>query len=294
MDSNSDDGVAQTAQPFDIYMVGLGIVSVRQVTREAEAALRSSTTVFVVDAGFGVTEYLESLGPKVVDLLPLYKEGGSRDLVYRRMAALVVQAALHAPPVTFATYGHPMVFSYPPLLIRRAAQLLELRTHTIPGVSALDTLIVDLGFDPGLEGLQMYEATDVLLRERPLQPDVPLLLWQVAAVESGLFSSARGNADRFRNLQDYLLRFYPGSHRVTIAQSASFPLLGPILESFPLQDMATHLADGPQSGTLFVPPVQRRALQNEQLLAEVYSTDHLQAITGDDKTAYRRASATSS
>ncbi len=175
MDSNERD-YTRHAHPFDIYIVGLGIVGVRQITREAEAALRASHTVFVVDAGFGVLEFIASLGPNVVDLLPLYQEDGSRDLVYRKMAAIVVQAAMDHPPVAFATYGHPTMFSYPPSLIRRAAALLDLRTHTMAGVSSLDTLIVDLGFDPGSEGLQMYEATDMLLRERPLQPDVPLLL----------------------------------------------------------------------------------------------------------------------
>lgn len=277
--ADSEYGAEGTTHPYEIYIVGLGILSVRHVTRETEAALRSCRAVFVVDAGFGVLDYLAGLGPHVIDMLPYYEERGSRDRVYRKMAAAVVQAALTEPPVAFATYGHPMMFSYPPALIRRAAAHLGLRTHTMAGISALDTLIVDLGVDPGMEGLQIYEATDLLLRERPLQPDVPLLLWQVAAVESGLFSSARGNRKRFERLQRYLLRYYPESHVVTMALSASFPLLDPLLEAFPLGEMADRLANGPQTGTLFVPPVQRRPVKDERLLEAVYDPGHLERVT---------------
>jgi uncharacterized protein YabN with tetrapyrrole methylase and pyrophosphatase domain len=281
---SAETGTTESSHPFDIYIVGLGIQGVRQMTREAEAAIRESTAVFVVDTGFGVHEYLRSLCPHIVDLLPLYQEGKSRDIIYRKMAAAVIQAALQDAPVTFATYGHPMMFSFPPTLIRRAGALLGLRTHTMPGISALDTLILDLGFDPGTEGLQMYEATDILIRERPLQPDVPLLLWQVAAVETGLFTGARGNAKRFHRLQEYLLRFYPEEHQVTMALSSSFPLVDSLTESFPLRELATRLAIGSQSGTLFVPPASRRPVAQDQILQQAYDPGHLKEITSQAPT----------
>ena len=55
----------------------------------------------------------------------------------------------------------------------------------LAGVSSLDTMFIDLDLDPAYDGLQMYEATDLLVKQRPLQPDVPCLLWQVGAVRVG-------------------------------------------------------------------------------------------------------------
>jgi hypothetical protein len=154
-----------------------------------------------------------------------------------------------------------------------------LRTQVLPGISSLDTLIVDLGFDPGTDGLAVFEATDVLLRERPLQPDVPLLLLQMAALETSLFSAGRGNPGRFHRMQEYLLRFYPPSHLVTMTLSSSYPLIGPLLESFPVEHLADGLADGFQSGTLFVPPTHRREVRNERLFHDAYDQAHLRKIT---------------
>jgi hypothetical protein len=51
-----------------------------------------------------------------------------------------------------------------------------------PGISALDCLIADVGFDPGLPGMLTYEATDMLLRRRRLDPTLHAVIWQVGVV----------------------------------------------------------------------------------------------------------------
>src|SRR5258708_9806433 len=168
--------------PFDIAIVGLGIVGVHQLTREAEETIRRCRHTFVIDSGFGVVSYLESICGRVTSLIPFYEKGKERLPTYRRMAAEVINAGIAGSPVCFATYGHPLVYCYPAVLIQRAAKLLDLRVETFPGISSLDTLFVDLGIDVATDGLRMYETTDLLLRRRPLQNDVPCILWQVNAI----------------------------------------------------------------------------------------------------------------
>src|SRR4029077_3153043 len=125
------------ALPFDIAIVGLGIVGVHQITREVEETIRRCRQTFVVDSGFGVVAYLRSLCADVTSLLPLYESGRNRLPTYRRMAAEVANAATTRSPVAFASYGHPMIYCYPTALIQRAAKLLNLRVNVFPGVSAL-------------------------------------------------------------------------------------------------------------------------------------------------------------
>ena len=43
--------------PFDIGIVGTGIVGAHQMTREAEEVIRRSNHTFVIASGFGVVEY---------------------------------------------------------------------------------------------------------------------------------------------------------------------------------------------------------------------------------------------
>jgi precorrin-2 methylase len=257
------------SSPFDIAIVGLGIVGLRQITREVEETIRQCRRTFVVDSGFGVVQHLKTICAEVTSLLPLYERGKERLPTYRRMAAEVINAAIAEPPVCFATYGHPLVYCYPAILIQRAAKLLDLQVEALPGISSLDTMFVDLSIDAATDGLQMYETTDLLLRRRPIQNDVPCVLWQVDAIAQPTYETNRRSADQFLPLQTYLLEFYPPGHLVTLVLSKTFPLLESIVETYELGTLATDLGRGPQSGNLYIPPVRRRPIADYQLLKKL-------------------------
>ena len=174
----------------DIYIAGLGIRSVAQVTRETEEALRQCREILFVDGGIATEKWLSTLCETVTPLYhESYAEGGARRSAYHSMAARVVDAARSRPPVAFAMHGHAIVGTTAPQLIVKAAEALGLTVEVLPGISALDSLFADLMFDPVAEGAQMFEATDMLLRRRPIQNDLPLILWQVGNVESCLHTT---------------------------------------------------------------------------------------------------------
>jgi uncharacterized protein YabN with tetrapyrrole methylase and pyrophosphatase domain len=252
--------------PFDIAAVGLGIVGVHHLTREAHEIIRRCSEVFFIDTGYGEARYLRELCPRVTSLLPLYGVGESRLPTYRKMAATVVSAAIDHPPVCFASYGHPLVFCYPTTLIRRAAHLLDLRFEVVAGISSLDTLLIDVDYDFSADGLQMHDATDLVLKQRPLQNDVPCVLWQTTSFTDASYRRDSVSSDVLAGLQRYLLRFYPPEHRVLMVFSSTHPALRSIVEPYPLGDLAARLSKGTQSGTLFIPPVQRRPVADDELL----------------------------
>jgi uncharacterized protein YabN with tetrapyrrole methylase and pyrophosphatase domain len=252
--------------PFDIAVVGLGIVGVHQITREVDEVIRRCNRTFVIESGYGVTDYLKTLCPQVESLGNLYERGKSRLPTYRKMAAEVISAALSTPPVCLAAYGHPRVYCYPTTLIQNAAPLLDLHVEVFPGISAFDTLLVDLGTDIAFDGIQMYEATDLLLRRRPLQNDVTCVVWQATIVGDPTYPARRHEVEQFQPLQDHLLRFYPADHKVTLVMSKNFPLLRSIVQRFPLKELAMELYRAPQVGTLYIPPVQSRPIEDVELL----------------------------
>ena len=209
----------------DIHVIGLGIVGVDQLTREAERAVRAANEVLYADTGVATRTLLESLCPRVTDLTQAYAELGGRIDTYRWMAARVVSAALEHAPVVFAMHGHPLVFTYPPFLIRDLGGALGLEVEFQPGISALDAILAELGVDPSPAGLQMFEATDLLLRARPLMDDVPALLWQIGNVESCLHSARRSRPERFVRLRNHLLRTYPPTHVAKAIYCSPHPLM---------------------------------------------------------------------
>src|SRR5690242_16030050 len=101
----------------DIYIAGLGLQTVAQLTREVEAAIRSSREVLYLDTGVATRPLLSILCPRLTSLYDAYSKQGARVSAYEHMAALVVEAALDRPPVTFAVHGHPLVAVYPTFLV---------------------------------------------------------------------------------------------------------------------------------------------------------------------------------
>lgn len=219
-----------------------------------------------MSSGYGITEYLKTLCPEVTNLGSLYERGKSRLPTYRKMAATVVTAALMETPVCLAAYGHPWVYCYPTTLIKRSAARLNLHVEVFCGVSAFDNLLVDLGVDIALDGVQMYEATDILLRRRPIQNDVACVIWQSTIVGDPTYPDKRSEVAQFQPLQEYLQRFYAPSHNITLVVSKTFPLLRSIVKTFPLTRLAVEIQAAPPLATLFIPPVSNRPVRDEPLL----------------------------
>ena len=264
----------------DIYIVGLGVLNIDQITRETKRAIRRSNEVLYVDTGVATRTYLESLCPRVTSLFETsYKEYGQRLNAYHHMAARVLDAALDHPPVTFAMHGHPIVGAYAPFLIRDMANLLALEVLVLPGISAMDCLFAELMVDPCVAGMQMYEATDLLLRRRPLQPDVHALIWQIGCVETALHTMRVSKPARFERLRSHLLRFYPPQHVVSAAYSTPHPLMPSTVHRFALQDVCDHAHLLHSGFTLFIPSAGERAIQDHELLRQIDSVEHLGRIT---------------
>jgi uncharacterized protein YabN with tetrapyrrole methylase and pyrophosphatase domain len=252
--------------PFDIAIVGTGIVGAHQLTREVEEVIRRCKRTFVIESGYGIPSYLETLCPEVTELGSLYEPGLDRLQTYRRMAATVVSAAEKEGPVCLATYGHPWIYCYPTTLITRAAPLLGLNVEVFPGVSSFDTLLVDIGVDIAHHGIQMYEATDLLLRHRPLQNDVACVIWQPTVVGDPTHHEGAYTAGQFAPLQQYLSRFYPADHEVTIVTTKTHPMTRSVQQHFRLGDLASELANTPRVGTLYIPPLNNRPVEDDDLL----------------------------
>jgi precorrin-6B methylase 1 len=260
------DSAATPVWPFDIGIVGIGIVGTHQLTREAEDVIGRCNRTFVIADGYGVPDYLSTLCPRITDLATLYEAGKNRGPTYYKMAAEVVSAAVSDAPVCLATYGHPWVYCYPTTLINQAAPLLGLRVAVFPGISAFDTLLVDLGTDIAADGIQMYEATDVLIRRRPIQNDVACVIWQPTVAGDPTCPSKPYPAAQFEPLQEYLLGFYPADHEASIVTTKTHPLMRSVVKHLRLGDLAVTLSGDPDVGTLYIPALRQRPIADGALM----------------------------
>lgn len=263
----------------DITIAGMGVKAVVQVTAETERRIRRCNEVLYNDSGVGTAEFLSARCPKVTSLYARYGEASNRMGSYHAMAADVIEAALDRRPVAFLTHGHPMVFCYAGFLIRDLAAVLGLRVEVLPGVSAAACLMADLWLDPGVTGLQMFEATDILLRRRRLHPDVPALIWQVGNLETRLYTTRPSAPQRLHRLRDWLLQSYPADHPVTAYYASPHPITVPTRWTIPLAELAQHAAALHPGITLYLPACTVRPVQDLGLLQQLDSPEHLAKIT---------------
>lgn len=197
----------------------------------------------------------------------------ARSVIYREMTNSVLTAAETSAPVAFASYGHPLVYVAARRQIWDEGIARGLTIRVMPGISALDALLIDLKLDPAVEGLQMYEATDMLLRERPPQLDVPLLIWQIGALERLTYDEDQTEG-QFVRFTRYLLRFYPPTHHVIVARTATLPVAKPRLIDSELERLPSLFRLIGSADTLCVPSFSHRPVRDSQLLHEIEARTH--------------------
>jgi precorrin-3B methylase len=201
-------------------------------TRDADAEICSADVVFhcVYDK---VTQVrLGQLRPDGYDLRVLYGENIDRHMTYVRMAEAMLHFVRMGKKVVAIFYGHPGVFAMP---AHRAVHIARSEGHSAkmrPGISALDYLVADIGFDPALPGFASFEATDLLLRKRRVDPSLHVVIWQVGVVGEFQFQPEGFENNGFEMLVEYLADVYgsdwPVTHYIAPQYVGIEPLIVPI------------------------------------------------------------------
>lgn len=242
-----------------LVVVGVGIAGIPHTTIESEAYIRRADVVhyLVLDAITDV--WLRSLNAAASSLRDLYGTNTPRRLTYRRMAGRIVDDVWAGRQVCAVFYGHPGVFVMPAATAVRAVRKAGLPAKIVPGISADACLYADLDVDPGVNGVQSFEATDFLLYQRRVDPTSALLLWQIGVLgdTTSRDPSVPFDRERMEVLIRRLRRDYPARHRVTIYVAAAFPGRPPSVTKVALANLSR--AAIPPIATLYVPPLPRRA-----------------------------------
>jgi hypothetical protein len=200
----------------------------------------------------------------VRSLQSCYREGKSRAESYREMIAAMLTEVRAGKRVCGAFYGHPGVFAGVPHQAIEQARREGYAAHMEPGISAEDCLYADLGIDPGRYGCQHFEASQLMLYRRRIDPSAYLVLWQVGvAGDRSLARFATGAAYR-QVLVDVLTRDYPLDHAAIIYKVATLPTQQPriartTIGQLPSLDIDMH-------ATVVIPPAH--ALQPDDAIRE--------------------------
>jgi hypothetical protein len=239
-----------------LTVVGTGVTPVLQVTLESAALLRQADRVFYLVTDPLAEAWLKQLNASAVSLADLYGERKPRQRTYREMTDRIVSAVREGHRVSVAFYGHPGV-----LVEATHAAIKRLRregyeARMTPGVSADGCLYADLGINPGVCGVQSFEATDFLLSRRRFDATSILLLWQIGVLGESTARLGYCRPERLRVLVRRLRRTYPAEHPVVLYGAARHWDHPPTIDAMLLRELPARKVD--PLALLYVPPLPQR------------------------------------
>ena len=240
----------------ELIILGSGIAHADLAISD-EPTIRSADHVFhcLYDR---VTEvWLNNLRPDALDLRILYDPNYPRHDTYVCMAEAMLHYVRKGRKVVAIFYGHPGIFATP---THRAVNIARREGHSAtmrPGISALDHLVADVGFDPMIPGLLSYEASDLLLRQRRLDHTVHTVIWQVGTVGEFGFAPMGFENRGFPMFVEYLAKAYGWESEVTHYIAPQYAGLTPLIARHTLREL---LQDEVRNGitalsTFYIEPI---------------------------------------
>lgn len=195
-----------------LVVIGSGIKAVSHFTLEAQTHIRQADIVIYAAADPVTDIWIEAQNPNCFDLYQYYGDDKSRIITYVQMIERILTEVRAGKYVCALFYGHPGVFVTPSHNAIAMARKEGFDAVMLPAVSAEDCLYADLGVDPSIPGLQIYEATDFLLRRRHIDPTVNFMLFQVGCIGDLGFKFGGYENEKFDHLIDYLEEIYGPDH----------------------------------------------------------------------------------
>lgn len=240
------------ASTGSLVVVGCGIQFGRHVSERALSEIQQAQVVFCLADPFALA-MITRLRPDAVNLGLHYAPGRDRRETYRDIDAAIMREVRAGKAVCAVFYGHPGVFADVPHRVIRKARAEGLVARMEPGISAEACLYADLGIDPGQRGVQSLEATHFLCYDRLIDPQGPVLLWQVALAGDWSCTRLEADPDGLRALVRKLARWYPTEHEVILYEAAQLPIDVFRAERLRLCDLPE--ASYKEYTTLVIPPL---------------------------------------
>jgi uncharacterized protein YabN with tetrapyrrole methylase and pyrophosphatase domain len=239
--------------PTSLIIVGTGIYA-GHLTQESRGWIETADRVLYCVSDPATERLLMKLNPKTESLYCYYDENKPRIETYRQMTQRTLECLREGGLICAVYYGHPGLFVAPSHASIEAARAEGYPARMLPAVSSIDCLFCDLGIDPA-GGLQVFEATDLVLRRRFLDSQSHIVVLQVSALGERGYSYSGWTGRNATHLKEHLLRFFEPNHEVTFYTAPQFPICEPTITKAALSGL-----DTPELSfysTLYIPPAKR-------------------------------------
>lgn len=247
-----------------LTVVGTGMTVAGQLTLEAKASMEQAEKLFFLVPDPVTTSWIRSLNDSAESLIDCYAKGKPRLETYAEMVERILVPVHDGLRVCAAFYGHPGFFVNPSHEAIRLAREQGFEARMQPGLSSLDCLFADLGIDPGVDGCQVFEATDFLIHGRRFDPRNKMILLQITSVGVRTWEQEKiWSPAGLSVLVDVLMETYPRDHEVVAYEVDPFPVCESVIQRVRLSEVPT--ADVSANSTLYIPPFGKADFDPEMM-----------------------------
>jgi len=257
-----------------IIIAGGGLKTIEHMTIEVLEAMLVSSKVFVLYHDIKVVEslcrwYYESRNyntkfPEFISLDQFYKKDVLRIDNYNRATSNIINSlgSDTIGVVCYLTQGNPIAFDSVTQILQERAKSNGYTITMLPGISSLDTVLLDLGIEIA-PGIQIYDSSCIVGQNLIPRTDLSCILLQLNVFGTGYISKGKKiKTGTLKLLQDYLLQHYPESHKMNIVRSESSFTNGTIYD-FTLLDMDKLDQSLLYGSCLFIPPLTSPKMSKE-------------------------------
>ncbi|EJD06538.1 tetrapyrrole methylase [Fomitiporia mediterranea MF3/22] len=243
-----------TEKKGSLTIAGTGIASIKHITLETLSYIKEAEKVYYLVADPATEAFIQdNASGTCFNLHVFYDTNKHRYDSYVQMAEVMLLDVRAGHSVLGIFYGHPGVFVSPSHRAIAIAREEGFKAHMLPGISAEDYMFADIGFDPATHGCVSYEATELLVRDKPLLPSSHNIIWQVGAIGANAMVFDNG---KFNILVDRLEQVFGPDHKVVHYIGAVLPQSTSTIEAYTISDLRKGdvVEKFSTTSTLYVPP----------------------------------------
>lgn len=270
---------------MNIIVLGGGLRIPDQITIETLEMLSTCKAIFTVYHPKKLVEstiewYIDITCKKNIDIQvfgadELYKPNTLRENNYELVAKTIIQGvAKFGSPVCYFTQGNPVNYDRVTSLLSEYASKNKYDFVIFPAISSIDTIMVDLQQEIA-PGIQIYESSCFVGQD--IKPDIrySCLLLQISSFgTSYILKNRQVGHNSLILLKNYLLKFYPENHIVTLVKSKTNTESIPRMKSVILKKLGEEKLNELIGASLYIPPVNT-PLMNQSFANKMTDLKHL-------------------
>lgn len=246
-------------RPKCVHLIGAGVSPDLHFTRLGMKQVTEADCV-VYYADPSLERIFDEAGVKNrITLDDLYPHGGVDDDSYQAVLNRIVNLLSKLDYIVFVQQGNPRLGVTLTDMLKEASDVEGFEFDVFPGISSLDTLIIDTDRDPLEFGSVIIDANRLILFSNKLCPEFDYYIYHICSVGTRKTNIDDPSADNAIGLlQEHLLSAYPPEHMCKIIESNGAGVgSASIVVEVAIKDLPSALDDVTFGTTLFIPSVGR-------------------------------------